>query len=58
MPRYTSGGGATTATAKKYNIWDTPATPHAYDDEFEGPITFNSGSDGEYNHHRTVSIIG
>ena len=46
MPSYKSGGGATTATAKKYNIWDTPATPHAYDDEFEGPITFNSGSNG------------
>ncbi len=27
-------------------IWGKPATAHANDDEFEGPITFNSGSDG------------
>ena len=46
MPDYTPGGGSTTATTIKRNLWDSPATPHAYDEEFEDPITFNSGSDG------------
>ena len=48
MPRYSPGGGSTTvtATATKRNLWNSPPTPHIYDVEFEGPITFNSGSDG------------
>ena len=46
MPDYTPGGGSTTATTIKRNLWDSPATAHSYDEEFEGPITWNSGSDG------------
>ena len=45
MPDYTPGGGSTATTIKR-NLWDTPATAHSYDEEFEGPITWNSGSDG------------
>jgi hypothetical protein len=39
-----SGGGS--ATTVRRNIWQKPSTPHAYDEEFEGPITWASGSDG------------
>jgi hypothetical protein len=38
-----SGGGS--ATTVRRNIWQKPSTPHAYDEEFEGPITWASGSD-------------
>lgn len=39
-----SGGGS--ATTVRRNIWQKPATPHAYDEEFEGPITWGSAVDG------------
>ena len=29
-------------------LWRKPDTAHPYDDEFEGPITFGSGSDGKW----------
>ena len=40
-----SSGGGSAATVRS-NLWEPPATAHPYDEEFEGPITWASGSDG------------
>ena len=49
-----SGGGS--ATTVKRNLWEPPSTPHAYDEEFEGPITWAYGSDGGWWHHKNNNV--